>query len=305
MSDTMTDEQVGDEAPEATPQPDAPAETPAEGEGEGTTSEPAAPAEPEVPKPTTEELVAVLVSTFDTALGSAQPDGSIVETDGAALQAAYRAVPAAKRGQVQAEILRAKISDPGANHQAIASLLEIMTQAPTTKTRAPKAAVPEVPAHVTLALQINALDVARLALVEGVDAEVLTEALNLSEAQLQGGFSGDTAEANTSFVTTAAAKIVKAVSVKARKASAGTGGPRNTKTETIANLVERGSLPAGSELKHGDLVATVTSDGKLKVGETVVENPTAAAKAAGVTSSVNGWDYWQFSGKPVGDLRQA
>lgn len=286
MSDTQETE------PTSAPEPTQPTEG---GESTGTTEAPAA------PKPTTDELVAELRSQVDNALATAS-GGTLAEGVSETLQASYRAVPAAKRGQVQAEILRDAINEPGANHQAIATILEVMTQAPTAKTRAPKAAKPEVPEQELLAQALNALDIARATLLEGASSdEVRTEALNLSDARFTGAeeISPEAVEA----LTAAAAKAAKAVAVKARKSSGGTGGPRTVKTETLANLLEDGRLTVGAELKHGDNVATVTSEGKLQVGEQVADNPTAAAKAAGVTSSVNGWDYWQFDGKPVGNLR--
>lgn len=284
VSDTPTD------APEPT--------EPSTGtEGTESTTE----AEPAAPKPSTEELVATLQAQVDNALQTASGD-ALAEGVTETLQAAYRAVPAAKRGQVQAQILRDKISEPGANHQAIATILEVMTQAPATKTRAPKAPRPETPEFELVAQAINALDVARQELVNSISTdEIRTQALDLATSRFDG--TAETSTELTEAINAAAAKAVKAVTVKARKASGGTGGPRFVKTEGLTELLSDGRLTAGAELKHGENVATVTADGKLTVGGVECANPTAAAKQAGVTSSVNGWDYWQFDGKPVGNLR--
>ena len=275
MSDTQ-DEQVSDPT-EATEPTEGTGTEGTEGEGEAAT-----------PKPTTDELVAVLRTEVDSALANADGD-KLAEGQAEALQSAYRAVPAAKRGQVQAEILRDKISEPGANHAAIATILEVMTQAPTTKTRAPKAAKPEVPEQELVAQALQTLDLAREQLLASATSdEVRTEAINLVASR-----NGDLGE-NAEAITASAEKAVKAVTVKARKTT-GTGGPRVVKTESLSDLIADGRLSAGTQLTHGDSVATVTAEGKLEVNGQVSENPTAAAKAAGVTSSVNGWDYWQVT----------
>lgn len=299
MSDTETTEATEGTEPGTSPEPGTEGTEGTQGEGtEGGDA---------TPKPSTDELIAVLRTQVDEALANASGNGELAEGQADTLQSAYRAVPAAKRGQVQAEILRDKINEPGANHAAIATILEVMTQAPTTKTRAPKAAKPEVPEQELLAQALNALDVARQELLNAASSdEVRTEAETLASTRLAGGIED---EAQRDAVTTAAAKAVKAVTVKARKSSGGggTGGPRVVKSEGLTDLIADGRLTEGAELKHGDLVATVTGEGKLSVNGSVFDNPTAAAKGAGVTSSVNGWDYWtvERDGKkvPVGDLR--
>jgi hypothetical protein len=288
MSDTQENGDVQEPTEVPTPEVEG-----TEG-GEGTEA-------PAAPKPTTDELVAVLRTEVENALANASGD-QLAEGQAETLQSAYRAVPAAKRGQVQAEILRDKISEPGANHAAIATVLEVMTQAPTTKTRAPKAAKPEVPEQELVAQALQALDVARANLLAAASTdEVRAEAESLVASR-----NGDLGE-NAEAINASAEKAVKAVTVKARKSTGGTGGPRLVKTEGLAELIADGRLTAGTSLTHGENVATVTAEGKLDVNGTICENPTAAAKQAGVTSSVNGWDYWNIEqdGKKVavGNLR--
>lgn len=286
-----------------------------EADAEAQASEPSEPAEnTEAPKsekpagPTAEELQEALQTAVTAALDTADAEGVLTPEATEALQTSYRKIPAARRGTVQANILRAAMGAEGVNPKAVASVLEEMTKAPEPKARATRVAKPDVPQHIVLAQSFNALDIARLSLSEGVDAEVLAQANALAEATLQSGIED---EDTKTAVLTAARKAANAVTVKARKASGtGTSGPRTVKTETLASLVERGALPAGTVLKGGDNTATVTADGKLSIGDKVFDNPTAAAKGAGVTSSVNGWAYWAYTdaeGKshPVGDLRKA
>lgn len=275
---------------------------------EGTQPEAATEAAPEKPAgPTPEELQANLQSAVSTSLSTADAEGKLTEEAAAALQLAYRKIPAARRGSVQAEILRSAMGAEGVNPKAVASVLEEMTKAPEAKARATRAPKPEVPAYVQLAQAMSGLDIARLALTEGVEADIVAQATALAQSNLDGGIED---EATREAVLNAAAKAVRAVTVKARKGSGGTGGPRTPKTETLKDLVERGDLSVGQELKAGDRIATVTSDGKLLVNGQECDNPTAAAKAAGVTTSVNGWAFWNVTdgegkAQPVGNLRKA
>lgn len=283
------------------------AEQPTEEATEGTQPEAATEAAAEKPAgPTPEELQANLQSAVTTALSTADAEGKLTTEAAEALQLAYRKIPAARRGSVQAEILRSAMGADGVNPKAVASVLEEMTKAPATKDRATRTPKPEVPAHVSLAQALSGLDVARLALLDGVEADVVAQATALAQATLDSGIED---EATREAILNSAAKAVRAVTVKARKGGGGTGGPRTAKTETLADLVTRGDLSAGQELKAGDRVATVTKDGKLVVNGKECDNPTAAAKEAGVTSSVNGWAFWNYTdgeGKshPVGDLRK-
>lgn len=255
--------------------------------------------------PTPEELQANLQSAVGTALSTADAEGKLTEDAAAALQLAYRKIPAARRGSVQAEILRSAMGADGVNPKAVASVLEEMTKAPEAKARATRAPKPEVPAHVSLAQALSGLDIARLTLLEGVEDEIVAQATALAQANLDSGIED---ESTRDSILNAAAKAARAVTVKARKGGGG-GGPRTPKTETLVDLVNRGDLSAGQELKAGDRVATVTADGKLVVNGKECDNPTAAAKEAGVTTSVNGWAFWNYTdgeGKshPVGDLRK-
>lgn len=273
---------------------------------EATTAGTEAPKAEKPAGPSPEELLANLRSAVTAAISGADDEGVLPEASIEPLQTAYRKIPAARRGNVQAEILKDAMTAPGVNHKAVASVLEQMTKAPESKPRATRAAKPEVPAHISLAQSLSALDVARLTLIEGVDAEIVAQATALAEASLNGGIEE---EETRESVIARAAKAVNAVRTKARKSGGGQGGPRTPKTEGLTQLVERGDLKAGDVLKSGERTATVVmveGVAKLDVAGTVCDNPTAAAKQAGVTSSVNGWAFWNApNGKPVGDLRKA
>lgn len=255
--------------------------------------------------PSPEELLGNLRTAVTDALTQAAADGKLAEVTVEPLQQAYRKIPAARRGSVQAEILKEAMTTPGVNHQAVASVLEEMTKAPQreTGTRTPR---PEIPAHVTLGHSLAALDVARQAILTGIDSDVASQATALASELFSNGIED---EAQRDSVLTAATKAVNAVKAKARKSGTGTGGPRIVKTEGLAQLIERGDLKAGDTLKAGDRTATITADGKIEVGGNSFDNPTAAAKGAGVTTSVNGWAFWtvERGGKniPVGDLRKS
>jgi RAMA domain-containing protein len=80
--------------------------------------------------------------------------------------------------------------------------------------------------------------------------------------------------------------------------------PRRTHThhhETVADLVKAGLLMPETKLqplrKGRTETATVLSDGRLRVGGSVHETPSAAAKAVAGTNSEPGWDFW---GAPSG-----
>jgi hypothetical protein len=133
-------------------------------------------------------------------------------------------------------------------------------------------------------------------------AELRSEALSLADGKLAGQIEDDAEREAFLLVVT---KAVKSVSAKASK-STGTGGSRAAKKDTLSNIIERGDLAVGTVVSPGDTTATVTTDGKLDVNGTSYDNPTAAAKGAGV-NGVNGWAFWQVEkdGKKValGDLR--
>lgn len=278
--------------------------TPEATEGNEAAAATEAPAKPAGPTP--EELLSNLRTAVSNAISGAAEDGTLAPETVQPLQDAYRRIPAARRGSVQADVLKEAMSAEGVNHQAVASVLEEMTKAPEAKPRATRAAKPEVPAHIVLAQSLSALDVARLALVEGIDSEIVAQATALADANLASGIESDE---DRESILARATKAANAVRAKARRSGGGSGGPRVAKTEGLAQLFERGDLKEGDVLKAGERTATITSDGKIAVGDQTFENPTAAAKGAGVTSSVNGWAFWtvERDGKnvPVGDLRKS
>jgi hypothetical protein len=296
-------EQSGEvEAPEAEATPEA-AATPAAEATEAPEAE-ATPEAPAAPKPTAEELTEALRVAVNGALSTADAEGNVTPEATTQLQEAYRKIPPARRGNVQTEILREAMTTEGVNNQAVASVLLVMTQAPATaKTRAPKEPKVVTPPEQVAASSIAALRVAEASILAGLDTDELrSEALSLADGKLAGQIEDDAEREAFLLVVT---KAVKSVSAKASK-STGTGGSRAAKKDTLSNIIERGDLAVGTVVSHGDNKATVTTDGKLDVNGTSYDNPTAAAKGAGV-NGVNGWAFWQVEkdGKKValGDLR--
>ena len=72
-------------------------------------------------------------------------------------------------------------------------------------------------------------------------------------------------------------------------------GARRTYSETVSDLLEAGLLTVGTRLRPipdaFDSPATVVDGGRLQVGDTVFETPSAAGVHA-AKRSVNGWDFW-------------
>lgn len=264
------------------------------------TTEAQAPAEPEGPP--AEEVLANAVAA---AISGADAEGNLNAETIEPLRQAYKKVPAAKRGAVQAEIMGKSLADPNVNHQALANVLTEMVQAPakTQRTRTPRE---EVPADQQLAKQLAVLEVARQAILESVeDAEVRSQGITLAEGIVTGSIEDE--GARNAFLAQVA-KAVKATEVRAPRASSGGGGggDRKSYSTTLASLIEAGTLPVGTVLTNAkkDLKAEVVEGGKLRIanGEEY-DSPSTAATKSGV-GSVNGWEFWKLEdGKSLGSLR--
>ncbi len=88
-------------------------------------------------------------------------------------------------------------------------------------------------------------------------------------------------------------------------------GPRRRYSESLVDLVERGVIKPGVMLyaRYGGHCATVNAEGEIVVDGRPYGNPSAAAKAAGIETAVNGWEFWMIgTGEDkvsIGSLRTA
>lgn len=288
------------EAPAAPKATDPSVEAPA---AESTKSE-ATEAKDEGPAPE-----AVLRDAVNQALANADAKtGKLVEADVESLAAAYRKVPAAKRGQVQAEILREAMTTDGVNMQAMAEVLEQMTKAPAKATATRKARV-QLPAEQVAAQAIATLRIAEQTILSELENDELrATATKLVTERIAAPISDE--DERNSFLR-GVVKVIKASSPKASKGSGGgSTGPRAGFKDDLAAIVKRGDLKDGDVLKHGDVEATIKGD-KIVWNGSEYENPTAAAtavlKSQDKSTSVNGWAWWSVvkgdKSVLIGDLR--
>lgn len=71
-------------------------------------------------------------------------------------------------------------------------------------------------------------------------------------------------------------------------------GTRKRYSESLADLVARGAIQPGMRLsaRYGGSSGTVSATGEIVVNGRPYRTPNAAAKAAGIWSAVNGWEFW-------------
>ena len=284
---------------------EAPTEQPTEG-GEGTestTKATEAPAKPAGPSP--EELFANLREAVSTAIAGADEEGVLpadsIEPCSWPTARSRRLAGAASRPRSS----RRPSSGEGVNHAAVASVLEEMTKAPETKPRATRAAKPEVPAHITLAASLTALDVARLSLLEGVDTEVASQAIALAEATLQTGIEDEEAR---NGILAQATKAVNAVRAKARKSGQRRrhGRPPLRQDRGAHRAVRpwrpQGGRPPQGRRAHGDRHLRRQAAGRrVHRGQ-----PDGSGQGGRCHHLRQRWAFWNApNGKPVGDLRKA
>lgn len=245
---------------------------------------------PAAPKVTAEQHEANLYNAI-VAFGT---DGN-VET----LQAAYREVPAAARGKVQGVAMKRAMTEGGVDMDALGSVLDAFNNLPAaTKSRTSK---PSVDEPTLAALRLAGLMVAY--------AQVQADLGDLgatAHEQAQAWYANGAPEEHTNLITKIASNVVTA----SQKGGRGGGGTRQTMTEKVSDLIARGALAEGAVLKGaGGVEATVNADGSITTNGESFDNLSAAARVHrtkdGKATSTNGWDFWQFDGKPVGELRKS
>lgn len=210
-----------------------------------------------------------------------------------AVQESFRAVPAGARGKAQASALKAVIQS--GNPAALESILEIVTDLP-------KASTPRRAKQVDPVTDLTIR--AAAALVAYADLTSDPEIGQQVAEQATAWYKSATPDEHKDAVLRLAAAGVKAFS---KRAGSGSGGPRKSFSESVADLIERGALAPNTVLtcsKEG-VKAKVLKTGEIKVGDKTYTNLSAAAKDVAQGKATNGWAFWQFEDKPVGDLRQA
>ena len=219
------------------------------------------------------------------------------DSDVAKLQEAYRAVPTAARGKVQGVAMKRAMTE-GIDMDVLGAVLDAFNDLPTA-TKATRTKV-ELPPGLAGALQLSGLMIAYKAKVEELgDAGVE------ADAQAKVWFAEGAPDEHKDTILRLAGQANKALD----KGGRGGSGERTTKTETLKDILDRGGLPAGAVLKGAnDVEAVVNAEGKLETLGEVFDNPSAAArahriKATGKPTSTNGWDFFSYEGKPIGDLR--
>lgn len=216
-------------------------------------------------------------------------------SDEASLQEAYRAVPAAARGKAQGVAMKRAMAEGGVDMEVLGSVLDAFNNLPTA-TKASRTKVeldPTLAGAIRLKGLMDAFNALRVELGE--------DSYNLADTWLQ----SEVPEDNAAAVTKVAESVTKASALRG-----GNGGPRTTFKESLKDLLERGAINAGAELTGAnDAKAVVNAEGTVTVnGEVYTSLSTAASalrpKADGSgNTSTNGWDFWQYDGKPVGALR--
>lgn len=219
------------------------------------------------------------------------------DSDVAKLQEAYREVPAAARGKVQGVAMKRAMTEGGVDMDVLGAVLDAFNNLPAaTKSRASK---PQVDEPTLNAIRLAAAMVA----YEQLRSDLGEEA----HATASGWYENGAPEEHTTLITKIAAASVAATV----KGGRGGSGNRTTLTEKVSDLVARGALSEGSVLKGANGVeAVVQADGSVVSDGQSFDNLSAAARhhrpgKDGKATSTNGWDFWQFDGKPVGELRKS
>lgn len=219
------------------------------------------------------------------------------DRDTASLQETYRSVHASSRGKAQGVAMKRAMTEGNVDMDVLGEVLDAFNNLPAaSKTSRTKPAIDE---DTIKAIRLTGLMVA----FENLRQELGEDAYNTATEW----FGGSTPEEHQSQVD----KVADSVNKASEKGVRGRGGTRTSYSDTIADLVERGSLSAGQVLKGAnDVTATVTADGKLETAGESFDNPSAAARAHrskedGKSTSTNGWDFWQTEdGTSIGDLRE-
>ena len=268
--------------------PKAETETTNEGEAVSTTETTEAPASP---APTADKPVIDHEGNLFTAITAFASDSDV-----AALQEAYRAVPAAARGKVQGVAMKRAMTEGGVDMDVLGAVLDAFNNLPAaTKSRTTKPALDEA---TVAAIQLAGIMVG----YESAKQRLGDEA----HATAAEWFANGAPEEHVTAVTKVAANVDNA----SQKGGSG-GGTRTRLTEKLSDLIARSAISAGAELKGAnDVTAQVNPDGTVTTKGETFDNLSAAAKVHrvgedGKQTSTNGWDFWQFEGKPVGELRKS
>lgn len=200
------------------------------------------------------------------------------DTDVTALQAVYGSIPTAARGKAQIPALKAA----GAN---IGDVLEAFNNLPasaTSRTNKPSLS-DDVKAEIRLSLR-----------------EVLNDNLKAFVTD-DSRWSDVLTSADQSAVVEAFNSLADRLDKVIREAPIGTS--RTFNATTLADLVNAGTIPAGSTLQGPNKAeAIVNADGSVTTKD---QTFTSLSEAAGVHAghSVNGWAFWSINDAKVGTLR--
>lgn len=218
------------------------------------------------------------------------------DSDTAALQEAYRAIPGAARGKVQGVAMKRAMTEGNVDMDVLGSVLDAFNNLPTaTKTRTAKPSLDEP--------TLNAIRLAGLMVgYEQARADLGEEA----HAQASEWYANGAPEEHTTAITKVADNVVKASS----KVGRGGGGNRVSLTEKLPDLIARGAISAGAVLKGANgAEATVNADGTVTSNGETFTNLSKAARSHrtkdGKETSTNGWEFWTIDDKPVGELRKS
>jgi hypothetical protein len=219
--------------------------------------------------------------------------------DVSTLQEAYRAVPTGTRGKAQGIAMKASM-DAGVGMDKLGVILVALNNLPTA-TKATRTKV-EVDPLIANSQKLSAL----MRLFQTRSEVYGEEAYNLT---LQWADENSTAKPTTEQGA-AISKLVEQLTKVIDKTSKSGSTVRTQLTETLADLVTRGALTAGSELTGaGDAKGILNADGSIQTLNKVFDNPSAAARAhrvdpeTGKETSTNGWDFWHFGEVTIGSLR--
>lgn len=253
-----------------------------EAAAEATTAE--APAAPKVTAEEHEENLYAAIVQFAS------------DQDVSVLQGAYREIPTASRGKVQGVAMKRAMTEGNVDMDVLGSVLDAFNNLPAaTKSRTAKPSLDEATLNT---IRLAGLMVGYETLREEFGAEI--------HAAASEWFKNGAPEAYQSAILKVAANAAAA----SAKGGRGGGGNRTTMTEKVADLLARGAITAGATLTGAnDATATVEADGSITTNGESFTNPSAAARSHrtkdGKATSTNGWDFWQYEGKPLGDLRKS
>lgn len=249
---------------------------------------PTAPAAPAEPKPDYEANLTAGLIEFGTT------------GDVAVLQEIYRSIPAAARGKVQGVAMKAAMDDGldvGKLGEALDAFNSLPAASKSTRTRA------EVDPTTAGAIRLKAV----MEAYDALKSEYGDDAHNLADQWYN---AGETPSEQATQVERFKDKVVKA----AQSGSNG-GGPRQSFSEKLSDLIADGRLPVGSTVTGANGASAEVVEGGLSVNGTVHAAPTAAAKEfrtndEGKTTSTNGWDFWTVEGDDgksvtIGSLRKS